>query len=172
MILTGSEIKKQVENGSIIINPFSDLQVNPNSYDFRLGEYLMVYKSETLDPKIRPETELIQIPESGFKLYPDKIYLAHTKEIMGSTNFVPIIKGKSSIARLGIFIHITADLIDIGSINQWTLQLHVVEPAVIYPNMLIGQVTFWVVKGDIVLYSGKYQGSNGPVESKIFEDFK
>ena len=68
-------------------------------------------------------------------------------------------------------MHITADLIDIGSYNQWTLQLHAIQPVRVYPNMLIGQVTFWCVKGEITLYSGKYQGSKGPMESEIYKDF-
>jgi dCTP deaminase len=37
--------------------------------------------------------------------------------------------------------------------------------------MLIGQVTFWQVVGEINLYKGKYQGSMGPCASKIFNDF-
>ena len=78
---------------------------------------------------------------------------------MGSDSFVPIIRGRSSFARLGLFIHVTADLIDIGSHNQWTLQLHCVQPLRLYAGMHVGQVTFWTVKGEIVLYSGKYQGS-------------
>ena len=42
---------------------------------------------------------------------------------------------------------ITADLIDLGSINQLTLQMHAVIPARVYPGMRIGQVTFWAVEG-------------------------
>ena len=115
--------------------------------------------------------EILEIPKTGYTLSPDKIYLGHTIETMGSKRFVPIIRGKSSIGRLGLFIHITADLIDLGSINQWTLMLHAVQKVKVYPGMLIGQVTFWKVDGDIVLYSGKYQGSKGPHESQIFKDF-
>jgi dCTP deaminase len=68
-------------------------------------------------------------------------------------------------------VHITADLIDIGSYNQWTLQLHAVQPVRIFRGMLIGQVTFWCVKGDISLYSGRYQGAMGPRESESYRDF-
>lgn len=171
MILTGNEIREEVIKGNIIIEPFNEEQINPNSYDFKLGSIIKTYKNSILDPKLKQEVETININDSGFILYPDKIYLGHTFEIMGSTGFVPIIKGKSTIARLGLFIHVTADLIDIGSINQWTLQLHSVEPIKIYPHMLIGQVTFWKIKGDIRLYDGKYQGAQGPVESKLFNDY-
>lgn len=90
---------------------------------------------------------------------------------MGSNFYVPIIRGRSSTGRIGIFIHITADLIDIGSVNQWTLQMHAVQPVKIYPQMLIGQVTFWTIQGKIKLYEGKYQGSKGPMASQIHKDF-
>lgn len=116
-------------------------------------------------------TSVIEIPTEGYILEPEILYLGHTEEMMGSNWYVPIIRGRSSIGRIGLFIHITADLIDIGSINQWTLQLHCVQPIRIYAGMLIGQVTFWHVDGEITLYQGKYQGSRGPMASQIHKDF-
>ncbi len=172
MILTGNEIKQQIDEGRIKIDPFNENQLNPNSYDFRLGDTLKYYTNEILDPKIKQPVKEVRIPESGFVLSPGRIYLGHTFEIMGSDFYVPIIRGRSSTARLGLFIHITADIIDIGSHNQWTLQLYAVQPIKVYPNSLIGQVTFWCVLGDINLYNGKYQGSLGPYESRIYMDFK
>ena len=172
MILTGSKISEEVKKHKITIIPFNKNQVNPNSYNFRLGNTIKVYKEKLLDVRKINKFETITIPEDGMVLYPDKLYLGHTEEIMGSEHYVPIIRGRSSIGRVGLFIHITADLIDIGSINQWTLQMHAVQPVKIYPYMLIGQVTFWDVVGDIVLYNGKYQGSLGPMESQIYKDFQ
>lgn len=90
---------------------------------------------------------------------------------MGSTRFVPIIRGRSSVGRLGIFIDITADLIDLGSINQWTLQLHAVQPVRVYPGMLIGQVTFWRTYGRRRLYAGKYASRPSPVPSLSYLDY-
>ncbi len=116
------------------------------------------------------EVDEFIIPENGLVLYPSRIYLVNTLETMGSLEYVPIIKGRSSIGRLGLFINITADLIDIGSINQWTLQLHCVAPVRIHPNMLIGQVTFWKVHGRVELYKGKYSDRTSPVESLAFLD--
>lgn len=171
MILTGNKIEEKVLNKEIIIDPFNPSQINPNSYDFRLGKTLRIYNDYVLDPKKENSTTLIEIPDDGLILDPKYLYLGHTEEVMGSNYYVPIIRGRSSIGRIGIFIHITADLIDIGSINQWTLQLHSVHPVRIYPRMLIGQVTFWTVEGSIVPYRGKYQGSRGPVASLIHKDF-
>jgi len=172
MILTGSEIMNEYKLGRIKISPFDERQINPNSYDFRLGNIVKTYKNEILDPMVKQETNIIDISQQDITLYPDKIYLGHTYETMGSDFYVPIIRAKSSIARLGLFIHVTADLIDIGSYNEWTLQLHAVQPLKIRAGMLIGQVTFWTVQGEIILYSGKYQGSKGPYESQIYKDFK
>jgi dCTP deaminase len=172
MILTGQKIQEEVFHNKIIIDPFCLNQVNPNSYDFRLGKSLRVYKNYILDPKIENETEVIEIPPEGYVLDPEILYLGHTEELMGSDYYVPIIRGRSSIGRIGLFVHITADLIDIGSINQWTLQLHCVHPLRIYAGMLIGQVTFWKVEGDITLYKGKYKGSRGPMASLIHKDFQ
>lgn len=172
MILTGSEIVRQREQGRIQIDPFRSGQINPNSYNFRLGSTIKWYKDPILDVKIRSEIESAEIPIEGFVLDPARIYLGHTEEIMGSDHYVPIIRGRSSTARIGLFIHVTADLIDVGSHNQWTLQLHAVQPVRLFPGMIIGQVTFWCVEGEITLYTGKYQGSVGPRESEIYRDFE
>src|SRR6266853_475463 len=161
MILTGPEIIKQVQSSRIQIEPFNINQVNPNSYNFRLGETIKYYVNDVLDPKIKQEVREVKVESDGYVLNPGRIYLGHTFEIMGSDYYVPVVKGRSSSARLGLFIHITADLIDIGSHNQWTLQLYAVQPIKVYPQMLIGQVTFWKVFGEIEVYKGKYQGSMG-----------
>jgi dCTP deaminase len=171
MILTGSEIKKQRELGRIWIEPFSEKRLQPNSYDFALGSQLLHYTDELLDTARDNRHEILNIGSEGYVLEPSRIYLGHTVEVMGSASFVPVIRGRSSFARLGLFIHVTADLIDIGSRNQWTLQLHCVQPLKIYPGMLVGQVTFWTVLGDIILYKGKYQGSRGPYPSHSFKEF-
>lgn len=171
MILTGQQIVHEVTSGAIHIDPFVQAQINPNSYNFRLGSKLVVYQDKILDVKKDNPSKTIEIPGEGLVLQPDTLYLGHTMEIMGSNHYVPIIRGRSSIGRMGIFINITADLIDIGSINQWTLQLHVVQPVRVYAGMLIGQVTFWKVRGEIELYAGKYQGSIGPAASQSYKDF-
>jgi dCTP deaminase len=172
MILTGTEIEKEVKALKITITPFNLKKLNPNSYNFSLGDQLLVYQNEVLDCQKENPTQIIKIPDEGIWLEPHKLYLGHTLETMGSNHYVPIIRGRSSTGRLGLFINITADLIDIGSINQWTLQLHAVQPLKIYKGMEIGQVTFWKTQGTIELYKGKYQGSLGPRASELFKDFK
>ena len=172
MILTGSAIANCVNNGEIIIEPYDSANLNPNSYNFHLGDYVLVYEEDVLDAKVKQNTRKIEIPDNGLILYPNRLYLGYIKEKMGSEKYVPIINGRSSTGRLGLFVHITANLIDIGSINNWTLQMHAVQPVKIYKDMLIGQVTFWKAYGKIELYNGKYKGSTGPMESQVWRDFK
>lgn len=146
MILTGSEIKKEVKEGRIVIEPFNVENIETNSYDFHIDSVLYTYKADILDPTRDNQLEELVIPTQGLVLSPKKIYIGRTVETIGSDYFVPIIKGRSSTGRLGIFINITADLIDLGSIQKPTLTIHVVKPVKIYPNTKIGQVTFWVAK--------------------------
>lgn len=172
MILTGEEIKNQIKCGSIIIKPFKLKNLTTNSYDLTLGDEYLVYTDKILDPSKNNKYKIKKIPKEGLILKRGDFILGHSKEIVGSKNFVPLIHAKSGIARLGLFIHITADLIDIGSIGNITFQLYATKKIRIYPNMLIGQVSFWFPKGKIILYEGKYQNSIGPKPSQIHKDFK
>ena len=172
MILTGPEIGARVKDGAIRIDPFDPQLLQPNSYDFHLSGSIGWYSEEVLDCARENLFEEHVIPAEGMMLRPDRIYLAATSERIGSDHYVPIIRAKSSVARLGLFVHVTADLIDIGSYGRLTLQLHAVQPVRVYPGMPIGQVTFWTVSGEVELYAGKYQGSDGPRPSQIHRDFE
>jgi len=172
MILTGSEIRKEVLNNKIHIFPFEDTNINPNSYNFRLGSMLKIYKSKILDPAILMEFEEIIIPKEGYVLQPQQLYLGHTIEEMGSDFFVPTMQARSSIGRLGLYIYLNSGLGDLGFKKQWTLELHAIHPLRIYSGMKIGQMLFWKPLGEIKLYQGKYKDSKGPEISQIWKDFK
>jgi len=149
MILTGAEILEQQKAGRLRIDPFHPDQISPNSYDFRLGDALEVYEREELDSRADNPRKSIRIPDEGIVLRTDRVYLAQTQEEIGSDYFVPMIHARSSIARLGLFIHVTCDVIEIGSYDRSILQLHAVQPVRIFKGMRIGQVTFWSVTGKI-----------------------
>ncbi len=170
MILTGPEIMRQRTRGRITINPFIPERINPNSYNYHLGNELLEYEDGILDPAKEPKIKKRQIGKHGFVLRPGKLYLGYTSEVIGSDYYVPIIKGRSSIGRLGLFIVITADLIDLGAVGCWTLQMHAVQPVKVYPGMQIGQMTFWRTMGKQTLYAGKYQGATGPQETLAYKD--
>lgn len=171
MILTGSEIARERANGRITIDPFTPEQVNPNSYNFRLGKTLRVYQEMPLDARQTNEFEEIEIPDDGYVLEPGRLYLAHTIEVLGSEHYAPTFAARSSVARLGLFINLSASLGDIGYTGQWTLQLYSMNSIRVYPGINIGQMMWWRPQGEIVLYDGKYQGSVGPRSSDIHVDF-
>lgn len=171
MILTGPAIEQEVRNGAIRLTPFNSSQVNPNSYDLRLSTRLLVYRDQELDVAHPNPVEEIGIGPEGVVLQPDRIYLGASVENVGSDHFVPIVRAKSSIARLGLFIHVTADLIDIGSHGPTTFQLHAVHPLRVYAHMRIAQVTYWVPQGRIKLYEGKYSTPHAPMASQAYRDF-
>lgn len=172
MILTGPEIQAQVERGRIRIDPFDASQVTTNSYDLRLGDKYLRYTSPLIDVKRRADYETLEIPASGLHLPRGSFVLAETRERFGSDHFVPLIHAKSGTARCGLFAHVTADLIDIGSFGKSTLQLYATLPVTVYPGMLIAQVTFWKPLGEIALYEGKYQHSDGPMPSLTYLDYR
>lgn len=172
MILSGKKIIEEVNNGKIIISPFDINDINPNSYNYTLDDYIKVYENYVLDAKQKMKTKIIKIPDEGMVLEPNKLYLGCTKEIIGSDYYVPVITGRSSTGRLGLFVQITSDLVDIGFKGKLTLQLCATQPVKIYKGMKIGQVMFWKVLGNIELYNGKYQNSNEPRESEVWKDFK
>lgn len=172
MILSGKKIEEEVKKQKIIIEPFDEADINPNSYNYTIGDYLKVYKNNVLDSKVKQETDIIMIPDEGLILYPDRLYLGFTKEKIGSDHYVPVITGRSSTGRLGLFVQITSDLVDIGFHGHLTLQLHSTQPVRIYKDMKIGQVIFWKILGRFCLYDGKYQRSTCPRESEIWRDFK
>ncbi|MDM4721523.1 PEP/pyruvate-binding domain-containing protein [Micromonospora sp. WMMA1363] len=171
MILTGSEIARERANGHITIEPFTPEQVNPNSYNFRLGKTLRVYQQTRLDARRTNEFDEIEIPDDGYVLEPGRLYLAHTIEVLGSEHYAPTFAARSSVARLGLFINLSASLGDIGYVGQWTLQLYSMNRVRVYPGINIGQMMWWKPRGEILLYDGKYQGSVGPRSSDIHVDF-
>ena len=171
MILTGSEIARERTNQRITIEPFTPEQVNPNSYNFRLGSRLRVYSEMPLDPRRENACVDIEMGDEGYVLEPGRLYLAHTQEVLGSRHYAPTFAARSSVARLGLFINLSASLGDIGYEGQWTLQLYPVNRVRVYPGMTIGQMMWWRPQGEIALYDGKYQGAVGPRASDIHKDF-
>ena len=172
MILSGKEILKRKDQ-DIIIEPFNENQVNPNSYNLRLHNELMVYESSPLDMKENNSAKKIIIPEDGLLLDSRKLYLGRTVEYTETHNLVPMLEGRSSVGRLGLFVHVTAGFGDVGFKGYWTLEIFCVQPIKIYPSVEICQIFYHSVEGDVDPYkSGKYQGNKDIRTSMLYKDFK
>ena len=172
MILSGLEIEKNLGK-NIIIEPYNKKQLNSNSYNVKLHNKLLVYKNDILDMKVNNEVEEIIIPESGYTLQPNQLYLGRTVEYTKTDNYVPMIEGRSSIGRLGIFIHITAGFGDVGFAGYWTLEIFCIKPIIIYPNVEIDQLYYHTIDGEYEEYtSTKYQNNTDVQPSMLYKDFK
>lgn len=173
MILSGKEIKKQVKEGSIAIDPFTDDQINPNSYNLRLHQDLLTYDNDILDMREKNSASPLVIPSEGLLLEPHKLYLGRTVERTSTDKYVPMLEGRSSVGRLGLFIHITAGFGDIGFDGFWTLEIFCVQPIRIYSGLEICQIFYHTIDGDFDLYrSKKYQSNKGVQPSMLYKDFE
>ncbi|QYX79023.1 dCTP deaminase [Streptomyces akebiae] len=170
MILTGPEITAAAHDGRLTIAPFEPEQVNPNSYNVRLGPTLLTYTDTVIDAHRPNPTHEVTIGKSGYVLRPGELYLGHTVEQVGSDTYVPLLFGRSSVGRLGLFVEITAPIGDIGFHGQWTLMLSPIRPLRVYAGMRIGQIMFFVSTGAIAPYQGKYQAAIGPQPSAYWRD--
>lgn len=172
MILSGKEIEKKL-GSDIIITPFNAKQLNPNSYNLRLHDELLVYNNTILDMRMKNETSMVNIPKSGLLLEPNKLYLGRTVEYTKTHNYVPMLEGRSSVGRLGMFIHVTAGFGDVGFEGYWTLEIFVIQPLIIYPNLEICQIYYHTINGDYTPYtSSKYQKNQDIQPSLLYQDFK
>ena len=84
-----------------------------------------------------------------------------------------MLEGRSSIGRLGLFVHVTAGFGDVGFKGFWTLEIFCIQPVKIYPSVEICQVYYHTIEGEIKNYSSqKYQNNRGIQSSLLFKDFK
>jgi dCTP deaminase len=170
MILSGQEIKRRLGT-DIKIDPFNESQLNPNSYNLRLHNELLVYEEVVLDLKVPNRYRRIEIPESGFVMSPSQVYLARTLERTETHNLVPMIEGRSSLGRLGLFVHVTAGFGDVGFCGYWTLEMFAVQPIRIYPGVEICQIMYHTLEGEVREYQSKYQNNTDIQPSLLYEEF-
>ncbi|MFG2115590.1 2'-deoxycytidine 5'-triphosphate deaminase domain-containing protein [Streptomyces sp. NPDC048718] len=156
MILTGPEIVRQRELRALTIEPFNPGQVNPVSYNYRLGPTLKTHRSAVLDTRADHELDEFEIGEDGVLLEPGRIYLGTTVEVIGSAQFVTSLIGRSSLGRLGVFMQFSADLGQLGACHRWTLEIEATQPTRLYAGMSAGQVTFSATVGAPLPYDGYF----------------
>lgn len=176
MILSDKKILDAIHTGAIVIEPFDRDCLGTNSYDVHLGRGLAIYKDHILDARKHNPIEHLEIPDTGFVLHPNTLYLGVTMEYTETHEYVPFLEGKSSVGRLGIDIHATAGKGDVGFCNYWTLEISCTHPVRVYAGMPIGQLIYFAVDGDIenpynLKKSAKYnQRSNRPIESMMWKN--
>jgi dCTP deaminase len=170
MVLSGHEIKNQLGT-NIIIDPFDDSRLNPNSYNLTLHHELMNYEEVILDMRRPNRVRRITIPPEGLVLNPNQLYLGRTVERTETRNLVPMIEGRSSVGRLGLFVHVTAGFGDVGFCGYWTLEMFAVQPVRIYAGVAICQIFYHDIHGTFTEYaSDKYQHNTDIQPSLLFKE--
>lgn len=176
MILSDKQILQEIEKGNIVIKPFKIENLGSNSYDVHLGKWLATYDVEVLDAREHNPVKRFEIPDDGYVLQPNNLYLGVTEEYTETLAHVPFLEGKSSIGRLGINIHATAGKGDVGFCNHWTLEISCQMPVRIYKGMPIGQLIYFTLEGEVNnsykhKKSAKYNSvDQHPVESMMWKN--
>lgn len=155
-MLTNNEIKKQISLGNIEIkNLKTNALDKPNSCTVTLGNELFAYDYEIVDTKEKNaylneiktgntrKLRKIVIPEDGLLLEPQKVYLAKTVEEINAKGYIPVLNGKVSLSLLGVSIELNSGFLEDGFNGPIILSIICTKPTIIYPNIEIGNLTFF-----------------------------
>jgi dCTP deaminase len=181
-ILVDHEIKAAIESGQLILDPYEELLIQPNSYDVRLDgcfgwhersdEVIDPYKSETV------LSNVVHVQGDSILLHPGQFILGATLEkICLPRDIVGQLTGKSSLARLGVMVHVTAGFIDAGfSHPPASITLEIVNlgnrPVRLHAGMPIGQMVFTRTAECAVAYhekpNAKYNAQPAAAHSRYY----
>lgn len=187
MILTDREIKIAVERGLIRIEPAPDNDVafSSTAVDLTLDASIRTFADpvqgieQVIDPSQANVSDILlnltkptKIPSGGYLLPPKTLVLAWTKEYVGldiGTRIAARVEGKSSLARLGLGIHVTAPTIHAGFIGQIQLEMvnHGTVPIRLRVGMRICQLIFETTLGTPDRgYKGQFAGQTATAFKK------
>jgi len=152
--------------------------VYDTGYSYNGGLPMRGINPRPIDARLENKTHEFDLDEGGLELVPNTLYLSTIIEYTETREFVPFIDGKSSVGRLGIFIHCTAGRGDAGFFNHFTLEISCVQPVVVYPGMPIGQLYYFAIEGNVdqpydKKPSAKYNGRDPkPQASRMWRNYK
>lgn len=149
MILSDRDIRFALKLGHLAIEPLDPADIQPASVDVHLGETFLSFPKDCtlIDPlnfdvgsmdKWHMATE--------FWLEPQDVVLYELAErVRVPADMVARVEGKSSLARLGLTVHLTAGYVDPGWDGVLTLELkneHADCRILLRPGMKIAQLSF------------------------------
>jgi len=186
MVLSDRSIKREIEAGRLVIDPYDESMVQPSSIDVRVDRSFRVFHNSRypyIDVRqpLEELTELVEVSgDEPFVLHPGEFVLGQTLERVSiPPDIVSRLEGKSSLGRLGLVIHSTAGFVDPGFEGNLTLELSNLAtlPITIYHGMPIGQMSFMRMDEEVERpYGGgetgsKYQGQAEPTPSRFHLNF-
>ena len=186
-VLSDRDIRAALEGGSVVIDPYDPVDLQPSSVDLHLDRSFRVFRNNRypyIDVRSpQPDlTEMVSVADDEpFILHPGEFVLGQTLErVRLPDDIVARLEGKSSLGRLGLLIHSTAGFVDAGFEGNLTLELSNVAnlPITIYHGMPIGQISFMRMDGPVEHAYGsdetgsKYQGQEEPTASRYYLNFE
>lgn len=168
-ILAKNEILKAIKSGRVTIDPFDEASVGPASVDFHLGNTFRVFRritqtfdvGETVD--FNEITQIIEVTKAISLLPGESIHGITVESLKLPSNLCGWIQGKSSLARLGLLVHITANFIHPGMKGKQVLEMTNAGPITL--NIKVGipicQIIFEETKGQAT-YTGRFAKQETP----------
>jgi dCTP deaminase len=174
MILSDKTLKKLLDEKKLIVDPLAENAVQPASIDCTLGSHYLVVDENHMDIiTLSSEIKYRSIESDSITLPPHSFILATTQEYLEiPDDLTGFVEGRSSIGRMGLFIQ-NAGWVDPGFKGRITLELYNANslPIRLEAGRRICQLVFCKMDGPADLpYSGKYQGQNTTVGSRVFQD--
>ena len=150
MYLSDKDIHDAVRAGDITLTPYNPKQLQPATYDIRLGNTFIIndaHSTKAIDPVkgIFPKTHTVEVKDGEeFVLHPGVSILGYSKEKFGSDVYLIEVNGKSSLARIGLIVHNSASIVNPGHYLNIALELCNLNnvPIVLRPGMQIAQLSF------------------------------
>ena len=186
VLLSDRDIRAQVDDGRVVLDPYDAAMIQPSTIDVRLDKFFRLFdnhKYPFIDPATdQPDlTRLVEVEDDEpFILHPGEFVLGSTYEqVTLPDDIAARLEGKSSLGRLGLLTHSTAGFIDPGFTGHVTLELSNVAtlPIKLWPGMKIGQMCFFRLTSPAEkpygtqAYGSRYQGQRGPTASRSFQNF-
>jgi len=193
MRLCDKDIEVCIETGKIVIEPTPDTSmISGVSVDIRLGNEFRVFQDHTAayidlsGPKADVQNamnsvmsdEIVIADGDAFFLHPGELALAVTYEsVTLPDDIVGWLDGRSSLARLGLMVHVTAHRIDPGWSGQIVLEFYNSGklPLALRPKMKIAALNFETMSSSAARpynkrEDAKYKDQKGAVASRISQD--
>ncbi len=150
MFLSDTDIETAIRSGQITLEPFNKKQLQPASYDIRLGNEFIMIRSQSvvaIDPAkgIYPEADTLEVEDGEpMILQPGMSVIGYSKERFGSENHLIEISSKSSLTRIGLLVHNSAGIVNPGHFLCIALVLTNLNtmPIILRPDMAIAQLIF------------------------------
>jgi dCTP deaminase len=125
VIVSDQSLKRLLAEGTIVVEPLEERQIQPASIDLRLGDHFLKVDENTMEAiALDRELEYIEFKQEEIIIPPHSFLLAVTREtIRLPDNITAFVEGRSSIGRIGLFIQ-NAGWVDPGFSGTITLELY------------------------------------------------